>query len=435
MNNTIGLLLVVRNEIKRIKACLDHHVPYVNQVSIVDQSSDDGTWELLLKYKRKSDVPMVVMRDKAHGYPEPSKQTALNNLTTEWVLYVDPDEKFPEEFLQEMRKIVAGNQQYDGFQFPRQTTFEVDVYGEGVPIEPKVLSVTHPALDPQIRLTRRSLTVYPQQLHMRGRITRPDGKEYYRRLDHIIEHTKTIKEQWDDNNRYDGAYSYIVQRERPEKYIHQFTYNDIKFQLDMENKHVEHGMREKGELFYEQPMLEWIHKNLGEGGTYIDVGGYVGSHSLFFEKICKADKVYTFEPVPEHLRRLYNNLFLNDSENIFVYPCAVGNTWDTMGYDLDLERTNPCAVPMVEGKGIPVVMLDDILFDSLDELKVLKIDVEGMELEVLEGAENILRTFRPHCFVEAGSDDDRNFLDIFFRNFGYTRKEKFNATPTHHYVP
>jgi len=196
MKQTIGLMLVVRNEIKKIKECLDFHVPYVNEIAICDQQSDDGTWEFLKEYFKDKKIKHHLIQDKQWGYCEPSKQKTADLLSTDWLLYLDPDERFPRAFLIAMHGIVE-NPSYNGYNLPRNNFFDIQVYDDNVPIDPKVLTIQHPKRDPQLRLTRKSVSFFPSYLHHRVRIT---GKAYD--LPYPIEHRKTIVEQWEDNRRY-----------------------------------------------------------------------------------------------------------------------------------------------------------------------------------------------------------------------------------------
>lgn len=204
MKQTIGLLLVIRNEIKRIKECLDWYLPYVDEVAIADQQSTDGTWHELVSYqkrvmKERGNI-FHIFRDTNHGYCEPSKQKTADLLKTDWILYVDPDEVFPVKFLEIMHKQVE-DERYDGYRFPRYNVFHVQVFDENVPIEPKWLEIIHPKKDYQTKLTRRKASVFPTYLHNRVRVDR-NGQKLIYDLPYVIRHIKTLQEQWEDNKRY-----------------------------------------------------------------------------------------------------------------------------------------------------------------------------------------------------------------------------------------
>lgn len=203
MKIKIGLMMVVRNEIKNIRECLEWHLPYVDEVSICDQQSTDGTWGILADFQKKSKIPFHLFIDEVWGYCEPSKQKTADKLNAEWILYVDADEKFSKAFLENMHNIIKDwDKAFDGFRFPRSNIFQVKVFDDNVPIKPKWLTVQHPARDPQLRLTRKSLSRFPVFLHHRVRIFNAKGEKRMQDLPYPIEHRKTVMEQIEDNERY-----------------------------------------------------------------------------------------------------------------------------------------------------------------------------------------------------------------------------------------
>lgn len=203
MKPTIGLMLVVRNEEARIKACLDWHIPYVDEVAVCDQESTDKTLAIIKNYRAHSKVPFHLISDKAAGFPETSKEKTAKLLHTDWILLVDADETFSEMFLEKMHDIVQENEKnFDGFNFPRNNIFKVKVFDDTVPIEPKWLEVTHPSRDYQLRLVRRKLSYFPPYLHHRVRVSGKTNGERISIIIYAINHIKTIMEQWEDQGRY-----------------------------------------------------------------------------------------------------------------------------------------------------------------------------------------------------------------------------------------
>lgn len=194
--------MVVRNEEKRIKECLLYHMKYVDEVAICDQSSTDKTQEIILEVKKQSKIPFHFIIDEARGFCEPSKQKTAELLTSDWILYVDPDERFHQEFLANMMRIFIEKYNYDGYAFPRNSIFDIQIYDDSVPIEPKWIKIQHPARDYQFRLTRRKLSVFPAFLHTRVRVSGQTKGERIGKLIYPIEHRKTITEQYEDMKRY-----------------------------------------------------------------------------------------------------------------------------------------------------------------------------------------------------------------------------------------
>lgn len=99
MISTLALNMVVHDEAHRIAATLEHVLPLVDEAVVVDQSSTDGTRDVLASYG------VTVLDDVCHGYCEPSRQAALDATASEWVLVLDADEEPSEDFIAELRTL------------------------------------------------------------------------------------------------------------------------------------------------------------------------------------------------------------------------------------------------------------------------------------------------------------------------------------------
>jgi FkbM family methyltransferase len=142
---------------------------------------------------------------------------------------------------------------------------------------------------------------------------------------------------------------------------------------------------------------------------------------VFFAQHCPAELVYAYEP-REHIREeLDANIALNKlQKKIIVEPWAVSDKVETFTLRL-LQRDHE-----VESR-----RLDDLH----EKVAVIKIDVEGMETAVLDGAARLLRESRPFVFAEARTDPERDTLDACFAKYDYKATGRvFNATPTYEYV-
>ena len=236
---TVGLLMGVYNEAHRMKECLEYHLPYFDDAVIVIQQSDDGTeeevkdffrgWEPLnLKLDIEIDhlVAFEVYQDDSKivkvlhfpkmGCSEATLQDGVNVMTSDWVLYCDADEKFPVPFLKKMHDIVRDTF-YNGYRFERDNWFDVQVFNEAVPIEPKNILVKHPARDQQVRLTRKSMSVFPRQVHVRARVRDESGDEKIKSLDYAMYHLKSLDEQWIDNKAYMDPVKQVERFEQAKK--------------------------------------------------------------------------------------------------------------------------------------------------------------------------------------------------------------------------
>lgn len=136
-------------------------------------------------------------------------------------------------------------------------------------------------------------------------------------------------------------------------------------------------------------------------GVVLDVGANIGTHSINFSRT--AQLVYAIEPFPTTYYNLCANILLNNCTNILPYQFALGRVeGHTSMFNIDPTRRNS-AMGLGVGQGnLPVVMhtIDAL---ELNPLHFIKIDVEGYELEVLEGARKTLGRENLIVFVEIHS--------------------------------
>lgn len=161
-------------------------------------------------------------------------------------------------------------------------------------------------------------------------------------------------------------------------------------------------MRRRG--FYEGKLLNMIRSMnlIGPEVTVCDIGANIGNHSVFFGKVLKAKNVLAFEPLPRSYETLCRNLDLNGLSNAMAYNCMVG----AKSGRGDVSRFNPrnlggTQFQAAKNGPIPMVALDDLIdAEEMQTLGFIKIDVEGMQMDVLSGAKKLIKTFRPTLWIE-----------------------------------
>ncbi len=141
-----------------------------------------------------------------------------------------------------------------------------------------------------------------------------------------------------------------------------------------------------------------------------DVGAFIGTDSRVFESAVGCEgRVYAFEPRKEIVEILLENTTFCIIENITIFQYALGREHhDLEIFTVPERRENNYggfSLKVVHGSGeafnrIQLVTLDELNIDHLD---VIKIDVEGMESDVLLGAEAIIARDRPIVFAEVNS--------------------------------
>lgn len=145
-----------------------------------------------------------------------------------------------------------------------------------------------------------------------------------------------------------------------------------------------------------QPIIsEIIKKYLREGDTFIDVGANIGYFSLIGAGIVgQSGQVHSFEPVPEYFIKLDNFAKINKNYRIKTNKLALGDKKESLeifikgGKDIGNNTFFP---ELLDGReqekvSVSVVRLDEYIKENnLNNIKLIKIDVEGFEFSVLKG--------------------------------------------------
>ena len=165
---------------------------------------------------------------------------------------------------------------------------------------------------------------------------------------------------------------------------------------------------------YEKGTLHIMKQILKEGDTFVDVGANIGLMSLYASRIVKqSGKVYAFEPHPGTREILMENIKINQVYNIYVSPFAVGSQkGKSKLYDSPDHNRGSASITEFDasahGYDVNIVTLSEQL-DNQD-IRLIKIDVEGYELEALKGADQILiRDNPPALFIECSELRENTF--------------------------
>ncbi len=156
---------------------------------------------------------------------------------------------------------------------------------------------------------------------------------------------------------------------------------------------------------YESGTLHVFQNFLQAGDCFIDIGANIGLMSIFASKLVgKSGKVIAFEAHPVTFEWLRFNIELNEASNIEANAFALGKrNGNALIYDnWDINRGGASLVVKSENSEahpVEIKVLDELL-DENTVPKLIKIDVEGFELPVLQGAEQTIRKHQPILVVE-----------------------------------
>ena len=158
-----------------------------------------------------------------------------------------------------------------------------------------------------------------------------------------------------------------------------------------------------------------------QGNTVVEVGANIGAHTLFLSQLVgDRGEVVAIEPQRIVYQTLCANLALNSTANVRAYQVGVG---DKMG-EIVVPYTDPNqphnfgGVSLGDGEGeqVPLITLDSL---NLKRCDLLKLDVEGMECEVIAGAHDTLKRFKPIMYVENDRREKSAQLIQMIHELGY----------------
>ena len=152
---------------------------------------------------------------------------------------------------------------------------------------------------------------------------------------------------------------------------------------------------------------------LREDDTFIDVGANVGSYTILASSVVGAFS-YTYEPIPSTFKRLIQNIKINNlTSKTKCSNIGIGNEPKTVRFTTDLNTTNHVATSsdnQVNTIDVEINTLDNLHYNTSPSL--IKIDVEGFESSVIEGATKILKKKQLHSIIiELNSSSNRYSFD------------------------
>jgi FkbM family methyltransferase len=155
--------------------------------------------------------------------------------------------------------------------------------------------------------------------------------------------------------------------------------------------HICKWIEDSGRLDHDQNMLPLLIPHLR--GTVLDIGAFVGDHTTFYAR--HADRVLAFEPNPEAFECLAYNT--GDLANVSFHEVGLGARSGTASL---VPHANAGMATLRSGDEISIITLDSL---SLPSVTFIKIDAEGWECDILEGARATIARCRPAMLIEVNA--------------------------------
>ncbi len=225
------------------------------------------------------------------------------------------------------------------------------------------------------------------------------------------------------------------------KYYYFFGSPDFEFKVS--SKSIQHAnglFNPDGSIYETNSVYQFMNKIIEDNYhlkrdsvNVIDIGAQVGLYS-FFAKFLDYTNFYSFEPFPESYKLLNENLQLNNIQNVktfniglsnkvgksYLNSCINHNGFHTLGDNLIRFNKDECKPIEINTDTI-----DNMFFNNNLKVDYIKIDTEGWEYFILQGATNILKKYKPVLQLEWNRDNmkqcnvDEKNLYSFLQSYGY----------------
>lgn len=171
---------------------------------------------------------------------------------------------------------------------------------------------------------------------------------------------------------------------------------------------------------YSESEVELWRQLIPPHAVVADIGANIGAHTVAFARLVPDGAVIAFEPLPFMFAMLQGNIALNGLTNVRAFNEAVGAehgklTVPAIDYTKQDNYGGLCLIGHNQGNPVPMVRLDD----RLAVCHFLKVDVEGMEQSVLEGAQRIISQCRPALYLENNPGPGQQTLIDYVHGLGY----------------
>lgn len=179
---------------------------------------------------------------------------------------------------------------------------------------------------------------------------------------------------------------------------------------------------EQTKWYYEPKTIDYIKSLNLSNCSILDVGANIGNHSVAISKVTNNCSIISFEPFDSNYNILKNNQIIHNSSNIQTYQYFVTSkeksentfyinpVWGecNLGY---IKESNSC------GQEVTNHYIDLFRYSNL---KLIKIDVEGLELDVLKGSIETIEDHKPIIIAEHHTEYEHLVVLNYLSDFGYS---------------
>lgn len=158
---------------------------------------------------------------------------------------------------------------------------------------------------------------------------------------------------------------------------------------------------------------------LKENNVFFDIGANVGLHSYYVSKNIPSVDIYSFEPLPENAEYIRQTIKANSFTKINLIECAVSSKSGETYFETNTDNSRGNITNSPKDLKVKLISLDDFTQNKNVYPDVLKIDVEGAEGEVLEGARKLIASHKPIFIIELHSPEQDLYVAKFLHESDY----------------
>ena len=171
---------------------------------------------------------------------------------------------------------------------------------------------------------------------------------------------------------------------------------------------------------YELEVQKVIQTFIKPGMTVLDIGANAGFYTLAFSRLVGENgQVWAFEPLAENMQNLLRHVTINQLQNVTLVQAAIASETD-LGFFRISDNTHTGSIAGEGQYRVPTLSLDQLMhrneFLSPD---LIKMDVEGAESSILEGAEKLLGGKKSVLFISLHGEQQKKRCQNLLLAAGY----------------
>lgn len=250
----------------------------------------------------------------------------------------------------------------------------------------------------------------------------------------ILKNTKIYKKYcqisykiWEKNYRKKLKNKAIEKGNNLKNCIYKLSDENVKFYLPLYETDLIQQTILVNDNYYESELLDYflfkwengiLSKKL-ENSAFCDIGSNIGNHSLFFLKKGKAKKGYIFEPINSTFNTMKKNIEINKLiNNTELFNLGISNK-ECMASINQYDETNTGGTSLKNDKSgdLKLISLDSL--NLKDNIILFKIDVEGFEKDVIDGALKTIKKYKPYIMIEI-QEQNFDYINDKLSKIGYS---------------